>query len=49
MWLDLLLILLAISPLMRATRVLARDSGNLYARNIEFSNRNSELAPATRG
>jgi hypothetical protein len=32
MWLDLLLILLAISPLMRTTRFLVRNSGTLYAR-----------------
>jgi len=31
MWLDMLLILLAISPLMRTTRFLMRNSGTLYA------------------
>jgi hypothetical protein len=35
MWLDLLLILLAISPLMRTTRTLVRESGILYARRDE--------------
>jgi hypothetical protein len=32
MWLDILLILLAISPLMHTTRFLARNSGTLYVR-----------------
>jgi hypothetical protein len=32
MWLDMLLILLAISPLMRTTRFLVRNSGTLYGR-----------------
>ena len=35
MWLDLLLILLAISPLMRTTRLLVRNSASLYARGDE--------------
>jgi hypothetical protein len=35
MWLDLLLILLAISPLMRTTRFLVRNSASLYVRGDE--------------
>jgi len=51
-WFDLLLILLAISPFMRATRFLVKDSGALYSRRDE-ADFNSWLArpvaaPATR-
>jgi hypothetical protein len=35
MWLDILLILLAISPLMHTTRFLVRNSGTLYTRGDE--------------
>jgi hypothetical protein len=35
MWIDLLLILLAISPLMRTTKFLARDSGIQHSRGDE--------------
>jgi len=35
MWLDLLLILLAVSPLMHTTRFLVRNSASLYARGDE--------------